>query len=210
MQPLILSRPLILASASPRRADLLRQLKLSFQVLPGDYHEPPPAPAEDILAYLCLASREKAQAVARRLPANPVLVLGADTLVLAPADDPSLPRLRDEPVEVMGKPRDRHDAERMVRSLSGRTHTVASAFTVLCYPEGECLSEVAATRVTFRDLSEREIADYVATGEPMDKAGAYGIQECGAVLVERIDGDYYTVVGLPLAKLWVALEPWMG
>lgn len=204
-----LARPLILASASPRRVELLRQIGLPFRVLPGDYHEPPPAPAEEMAAYIGQASREKALAVAQTLPPDPILVLGADTLVLAPSgEDASAPRLHGEPVAVMGKPRDAGDAFRMLRALSGRAHTVISAFSVLRHPEGECTTDTVETRVVFRELTDREIRDYIATGEPLDKAGAYGIQGRGAVLVERIDGDYYTVVGLPLARLWEALAPW--
>ncbi|MHB0939333.1 MAG: Maf family protein [Armatimonadota bacterium] len=209
MREISLTRPFILASASPRRAELLRQIGLPFRVLPSDYHEPPPAPAEDVAAYIGQASREKALAVARTLPPEPVLILGADTLVLAPIeDDAAAPRLHDRPVAVMGKPRDAADAFRMLRALSGRVHTVISAFSVLCHPEDECLTETVETQVRFRELRDEEIRDYIDTGEPLDKAGAYGIQGRGAVLVERIDGDYNTVVGLPLARLWEVLAPW--
>ena len=211
MPAVSLARPLILASASPRRAELLRQVGLPFRVLPSEYHEPPPAPAEAVAAYIGQASREKVLAVARILPSEPVLVLGADTLVLAPiGEDAAAPRLHGEPVAVMGKPRDAADAFRMLRALSGRAHTVISAFSILCHPEDECITDTVETRVVFRELTDREIRDYIASGEPMDKAGAYGIQGRGAVLVERIDGDYYTVVGLPLARLWEVLAPWRG
>lgn len=211
MREISLTRPLILASASPRRAELLQLIDLPFRVLPSDYHEPPPALAEDVTAYIGQASREKALAVARTLPSDPVLVLGADTLVLAPIeDDATAPRLHGRPVEVMGKPRDAVNAFRMLRTLAGRVHTVISAFSVLCHPEDECITETVETQVVFRDLTDDEIRDYIATGEPLDKAGAYGIQGRGAVLVERIDGDYYTVVGLPLARLWEVLGPWRG
>jgi len=211
MRNVVLTRPLILASASPRRAALLRQVGLPFRILPGDYHEPPPAPAADMTVYLADAAREKARAVAGTLSANPVLVLGADTLVLAPAAETAdAPRLHGLPVEVMGKPRDAADAFRMLSALSGRAHTVATAFCVFCHPEGEIITETVETRVIFRALREAEIRGYLATGEPLDKAGAYGIQERGAVLVERIEGDYFTVVGLPLARLWEVLAPWRG
>jgi septum formation protein len=209
MRDVSLTRQLILASASPRRAALLRLIGLPFRVLPGDYHEPPPAPEEEVTEYIGHASREKALAVARTLPSHAALVLGADTLVLAPtAGNAGEPLLHGRPVEVMGKPRDAADAFRMLTLLSGNTHTVISAFSLVCHPEGEASTETVETQVVFRALSEREIRDYIATGEPLDKAGAYGIQERGAVLVERIAGDYYTVVGLPLARLWEALAPW--
>jgi len=211
MREIPLARSLILASASPRRAELLRQVGMPFRVLPSDYHEPPPAPAEDVAAYIGQASREKALAVARTLPPDPMLILGADTLVLAPvSENTTAPRLHERPVEVMGKPRDAAEAFRMLRALSGRAHTVISAFSILCHPEEACITETVETQVVFRELTDGEIRDYIATGEPLDKAGAYGIQGRGAVLVERIDGDYYTVVGLPLARLWEVLAPWRG
>jgi len=200
---------LILGSTSPRRAELLRLIGLPFRVLTGDYHEPSPAPGEEAPAYIGHASREKALAAARMLPPAAALVLGADTLVIAPAlGHAESPLLHGRPVEVMGKPRDAADAFRMLDALAGRAHTVISSFSLLCHPEGEIITGTVETRVIFRALSEREIRDYIATGEPLDKAGAYGIQGRGAVLVERIEGDYYTVVGLPLARLWEALAPW--
>jgi len=209
MHEIPLKRPLILASASPRRAALLRLIGLPFRVIPGDYHEPPPAPAEEVTAYIGHASGEKARAVARTLPPNKALILAADTLVLGRLEEnAAAPRLHGRPVEVMGKPRDEADAFRMLNALSGRAHCVISAFSILCHPESEILTEMVETQVIFRALSEREIRDYIATGEPLDKAGAYGIQGRGAVLVERIEGDYYTVVGLPLARLWERLAPW--
>jgi len=206
MTSVTLARPLLLASASPRRAELLQQLAVPFQVVPGSYEEPPPSPGVDILAYLRHTALEKARSVAPALPPAPVVILGADTLVLAPGGQACL---RGEPVEVMGKPRDPDDALRMLRVLSGRTHTVASAFALLRHPEGEAVCEVVETRVRFRTVTEREIAAYLATGEPLDKAGAYGIQGRGAVLIDGIDGDYYTVVGLPLARLWQQLQPYL-
>jgi septum formation protein len=96
----------------------------------------------------------------------------------------------------------------MLRRLAGATHAVISAFAVLVHPEGEALTEAVETAVTFRAITPAEIAAYVASGESLDKAGAYGIQGAGAVLVERIEGDYYTVVGLPVARLWETLAPW--
>jgi len=209
MKDISLTRALILASASPRRAELLRLIGLPFRVLIGDYHEPPPAPGEEVSAYIGHASRAKALAVASTMPLDTALVLGADTLVLMPvAGNAESPRLHGRPVEVMGKPRDAADAFRMLDALAGHSHTVISAFSLLCHPEGEIITETVETRVVVRALSEWEIRDYIATGEPLDKAGAYGIQGRGAVLIERIEGDYYTVVGLPLARLWEVLAPW--
>jgi len=208
MFPPLLTRPCILASASPRRAELLAQIGLACRVQPGQYDEPPPAPGDNIIAYLRRVAAEKARAASRRLADAPALILSADTLVLAPAiPGGNPPRLHGIPVTVMGKPVDADHAGRMLAALSGRTHTVASAFCLCCHPEGEYTSEVVETRVTFRTLTDEEIRQYVATGEPLDKAGAYGIQGYGAVLVERIVGDYNAVVGLPLARLWECLHP---
>ena len=203
-------RPLILASASPRRAELLRQIGVDFRVVPGDYHEPPPAPGDEIADYLMRTAAEKARVVAERLPAEPALILAADTLVLLPVDDPAAPRLHGIPVAVLGKPRDAAHAATMLRALAGREHTVMSAFCLCRHPEGVQEIDAVATTVRFRALTDEEIADYVATGEPLDKAGAYGIQGRGAVLIEGITGDYYTVVGLPLATVWQRLRAEQG
>ncbi|HOF89178.1 MAG TPA: Maf family protein [Armatimonadota bacterium] len=203
----LLRRPLVLASASPRRAELLRQIGLDFRRLPAHTAESPPAPGQEVLAWAQQAALDKARAALPALDA-PALVLGADTVVLAPADDPALPRLHGGPVRVLGKPGDAADARAMLRALSGREHTVVSAFALVEYPEGREITDAVATRVRFRPLTDGEIGAYVATGEPLDKAGAYGIQGLGAVLVESITGDYSTVVGLPLTRLWQRLAPW--
>ncbi len=211
MATVSLTRPLILASASPRRAALLAQIGLSPRdIVPSRLHEPPPQPHDDVLAYVQRAAEDKARATAAQLSAAPVLVLSADTIVVIDDDQPALPRLHGRLSRVLGKPCDANEATRMLQQLSGRRHTVISAFCLLVHPEGEAHNDAVETTVRFRALTPREIADYVATGEPLDKAGAYGIQERGAVLVEDIVGDYYTVVGLPLARLWVALAPWRG
>ncbi len=173
----------ILASQSPRRRELLGQIGIAHEVRPADIdesylpHEHPPAHAERL-------AREKAQRLAAEHP--DAVVIGADTIVVI--DD-----------EVLGKPSDAGDAERMLRQLSGRTHWVYTAVAVA--RGGHVASGVEAVEVTFRPLGEAQVRDYVATGEPMDKAGAYGIQGFGAILVERIHGDYYAVMGLALGRL---------
>jgi septum formation protein len=209
MLPMMLRRPLILASASPRRAELLRQVGVPFTVLPAHVEEPPPAAGQDVLAWARQAALDKARAAVPHLTA-PALVIGADTVVLAPAEDAGHPCLHAAPVRVLGKPADDADARAMLRALSGREHTVVSAFALLAHPEDKWVSEAVETRVCFRILTDAEIAAYVATGEPRDKAGAYGIQGQGAVFVEGITGDYYTVVGLPLARVWQRLLFWMA
>jgi septum formation protein len=173
--------PIVLASSSPRRRQLLALLGLSPEVVPSNSDETwrngeaPAAHAERL-------AREKAAAVARRGAA----VIGADTIVVIGG-------------EILGKPRDEAEAQAMLRRLSGREHEVYTAVAVA--HGGRVASGVARTVVRFRALDRATIAAYVATGEPMDKAGAYGIQGYGAVLVERIDGDYFTVMGLGLGLL---------
>lgn len=208
MSSVSLSRPLILASASPRRAELLAQIGLACRVLPSHIDEPPPAPGEDVLAWVRRAALDKARATAALLPPEPALVLGADTIVVLPVTDARAPRLHGVPVRVLGKPRDVADAQAMLAALSERAHLVISAFALLEHSGGSAITEAVETRVTFRALTTAEIHAYVASREPLDKAGAYGIQGRGAVLVSHIDGDYFTVVGLPLARLWECLAPW--
>jgi septum formation protein len=207
----MLSRPLILASASPRRAELLTQIGLDFRVCPAHADEPPPSPGEDVVDWARQIAEAKARATAALLPADPVLVLGADTVVLITGgEDVAAPCYRGKPASVLGKPRDAADARAMLRRLSGRKHVVLSAFAVLAHPEDTLVTCAVATTVRFRHLDDAEIDAYIAMGEPLDKAGAYGIQGRGAVLIHDIDGDYYTVVGLPLAELWSTLAPWRG
>ena len=172
---------LILASSSPRRRMLLAAVGARFQVIPADCDESgaDALPPRERVAEL---ARLKCAAVAAEHPDD--VVLGADTLVL------------DEDGEVLGKPRDEADARRMLRALSGRSNIVYTGVCVI--RGGETRTAVEESTVFFREMSDREIADYVATGEPMDKAGAYGVQERGALFVRRIEGDYFNVVGLPL------------
>ena len=174
---------LILASQSPRRRELLERLGLHFTVRAADIDETmdPGKPPFDEVARL---SREKAAAVAAGAPET--VVVAADTVVV----------LEDR---VMGKPRSEDEAAEMLRRLSGRPHQVMTGMTVRRGTWAE--SGTVVTDVHFRPLSEAEIAAYVATGEPMDKAGAYGIQGLASIFVDRLDGDYYNVMGLPLCRL---------
>ena len=175
---------IILASASPRREQLLKQIGVSFRVIPSEADESNTAvlrPAE----YVKQCALAKAKVVASRVsPAD--IVIGADTVV-------ALGEV------VFGKPSDDADAARMLRQLSGRTHSVWSGLAVLA-PQSQYVTAVE-TKVTLAELSTHQIERYVASGEPMDKAGAYAIQGLGAVFVKRIDGCYYNVVGLPLQVL---------
>jgi septum formation protein len=178
---------LVLASASPRRRELLSQAGFSFDVHPAHIPEDP-FPNEDPFAYVTRLAREKAQFVFAQLSeaeTNPSLVvLGADTTV-------TLDKC------ILGKPSDPADAALMLRSLSGRTHRVVTGVAVVTAAHTEVAAEV--TEVTFLTLSDEEIAAYIATGEPMDKAGAYAIQGRAARWIPRIEGDYSNVVGLPIA-----------
>lgn len=178
--------PVVLASASPRRRDLLTLLGLTCAVAPADVDESwrdgeAPAVHAERLA------REKAAAT-RRAGA---VTIAADTIVVVDG-------------LILGKPRDGADAAAMLRRLGGREHVVHTAIAVAYGTR--MASGVEATRVWFRPLDEPTIAAYLATGEPLDKAGAYGIQGYGAVLVERIEGDYFTVMGLGLARMVRLLE----
>jgi septum formation protein len=180
------SVPLVLASASPRRRELLALLGLVPEIVPSDIDESwrdgeaPQAHAERL-------ARTKAAALHRPQAA----VIGADTIVVVDGD-------------ILGKPRDAEDAASMLRRLAGREHVVHTAIAVAY--RNNTVSGVESTRVWFRPLTAETIAAYVATGEPMDKAGAYGIQGYGAVIVERIEGDYFTVMGLGLGRLVALFE----
>jgi len=179
-------RPLILASASPRRRDLLAQHGIAFEVAVATDAEPCREPGEPCESFALRAAVAKAAAVAPDYPRRPVL--GADTIVVI--DD-----------EVLGKPGGPGEAREMLKRLSGRTHQVQTGVAVVeATPGGVAVvaGEVAISEVTFRSLSDREIEQYVATGEPLDKAGAYGIQGRGGELVASFAGSYSNIVGLPM------------
>jgi septum formation protein len=177
-------RPLILASGSPRRADLLRQAGIRFDVLVPDVDETLQA-GEAPEAYVRRLAAAKAGRVAASHPGR--TVLGADTTVVVDG-------------EVLGKPRDADDAAQMLGRLSGRSHLVLTG-VCLIGPDGKAQVEAAVTTVAFRPLSAAEIAAYVDSGEPMDKAGAYAIQGGAAEFVSRLDGAFDNVVGLPLVLI---------
>jgi septum formation protein len=193
---------LVLASASPRRSELLTQAGYRFRVHPAHIPEDP-LPDEDPIAYVTRLAREKAEAVFRELTGggesqellrddqSELAVLGADTTVTLDS-------------MILGKPTDAADAARMLRLLSGRTHRVITGVVVVTAESVEVAAEVTAVR--FLTLSDAEIADYVASGEPMDKAGAYAIQGRAARWIPRIEGCYFNVVGLPLALVSSLLE----
>ena len=188
-------RRLILASASPRRRELLAQAGYTFEVQPAHVNEDL-RPDEDPIAYVVRLAREKAQSVFAEIsstgPASPqVVVLGADTTVTLDS-------------HILAKPEDAADAARMLGLLSGRTHCVITGVALASAKGVEVAAEV--TGVQFLTLNDDEIAAYIATGEPMDKAGAYGIQGFAAKWIPRIEGCYFNVVGLPLALVNTMLE----
>jgi len=178
----------ILASQSPRRRELLSIVGITHEVVPADIDETPRA-GELPTVHSERLAREKASLVSDRAPG--ALVIGADTIVVA-GD------------LILGKPGDDADARSMLRLLSGRTHMVYTAVAIA--RDGMVDSEVEGVQVAFRELSDADITAYVATGEPSDKAGAYGIQGFGSTLVDRIQGDYFAVMGLPLRRLIALCE----
>jgi septum formation protein len=197
---------LVLASASPRRRELLTQAGFEFTIHPSHIPEDP-QPSEDPIAYVTRLAREKAEAVYNEISGAPgpasetwegktpsrgsLAVLGADTTVTLDS-------------HILGKPESHEDAARMLRLLSGRTHRVITGVALVSATNTQVAAEVTA--VQFLTLSEQEIADYIATGEPHDKAGAYAIQGRAARWIPRIEGCYFNVVGLPISLVSTLLS----
>lgn len=183
---------LILASASPRRKELLEQIGLKFSVMPSSVEETilPDETPDDLVIRLSL---DKACNIARRSDISARWVIGSDTVVVSNK-------------QILGKPSSAQDATTMLRQLSGTSHLVVSGYAIIDRRQQTQRSEAVTTRVHFRQLTEEEIARYIATGEPADKAGAYAIQGIGACFVSGIEGSYTNVVGLPLCRLTLALK----
>lgn len=182
----------ILASASPRRKELLEQIGLEFQVIPSQAEElilPDETPEEHVVRL----SLDKASEVAERGDVEGRWFIGSDTIVLYAG-------------QILGKPLDEQHATEMLRMLSGREHRVLSGYAILDLKTGEKRAEAVSTRVRFRELTDEEIARYIASGEPADKAGSYAIQGLGVCFVAGIEGSYTNVVGLPLCRLTLALK----
>lgn len=188
---------LVLGSSSPRRRELLGSLGLEFEVCPSNAPEPPPAPGEAAEAYARRMARQKTMDVAALYPE--ATVLGADTIVVLP------PGTDQADAAVLGKPADEADALTMLTRLSGRTHQVITGCCLALPGQPEPLCFAVTTEVSMRTSTREELAAYVATGEPTDKAGAYAIQGLGAFLVERVSGSYTNVVGLPVTECASAL-----
>ncbi len=183
-------RKIILASASPRRREILGITGLKFTVCKGDYEEDLGLSLRprELARFL---SRKKAESVAHRY--KNAIIIAADTFIV----------FRDK---VLGKPHTGKEAERMLRALSGKAHSVITGFTIMDTGGGKRLSKSVETKVCFRKLDKKEISVYVRSKEPLDKAGAYAIQGLGAVFIRKIDGDFFNVMGLPLYALTESLK----
>lgn len=183
---------IVLASASPRRKELLEQIGLEFQVIPSRAEEIV-LPDETPEAHVERLSIDKATEVAERKNIDGRWFIGSDTIVLCDG-------------QILGKPKNEQHAAEMLRMMSGREHRVLSGYAIIDRKTGEQRSEAVSTSVRFRDLTDEEIARYIATSEPADKAGAYAIQGLGVCFVAGIEGSYTNVVGLPLCRLTLALK----
>lgn len=184
------STTIVLASASPRRSELLESAGISFRVVPADICEDP-LPEEEPVDHVLRLAEEKAKAAAERTEGR--FFLGADTIVLCDG-------------EIMGKPKDQADAERMLKKLSGVPHEVVTGFAIFDKERNGAVREAVRTKVFFKHLRDEEILSYIATGCPFDKAGGYAIQGGAAHMVQKIEGSYTNVVGLPLCEVVDALR----
>lgn len=185
---------LILASTSPRRAEIMRNAGFTFDIQPPNVDEAH-EPGEDAEAYVRRISEAKANAVGQNalLAGSPAIVIAADTVVLAGR-------------QIFAKPKDAEDARRMLRLLSAATHEVLTGLSVIRAYDGISFARLERTRVEFVRLNETDIDAYIQTKEPFDKAGAYGIQGIGGRFVRRIEGCYFNVMGLPLSRVWEILR----
>lgn len=184
----------ILASKSPRRRDILETMGVDFEIDVADADESVNEELTPVEA-VCEISKRKADAVLSRHNDKDCIVISADTVVVIDG-------------RIIGKPRDEEDAFNIIKSLSARTHEVYTGFTVCGKDRSKTDFEV--TKVHFKELNDDDIRRYIATGEPMDKAGAYGIQQKGNLFVEYIHGDYYNVVGFPISKICVTIRELFG
>lgn len=182
-----LNERLVLASKSPRRAEILRAVGWEFQIMAADIDETRMA-SEDAVSYVKRLAQTKAETVARKIDAGSVL--GADTVVVIHG-------------AILGQPRDDEDARRMLKLLNGNWHEVLTGVALACADQtSSTLVDYETTRVLFAEMSDEEIDWYVSTGEPRGKAGAYGIQGPAALFIEEIQGDYFNVVGLPIRLVY--------
>ncbi len=184
------SIPIYLASKSPRRRKLLKQLNLKFKSFSVEMDEivlPNESPSKVVLRL----SKEKMNLAKKKV--NKGIIITADTIVVLNKN-------------IIGKPVNKKDAYRILKTLSGKTHTVYTGYSIYNFSNNKSITELEKTSVTFRELTDQEIKEYISGGSPMDKAGAYGIQDdFGAVFIKKINGCYYNVVGLPLSRVYHAL-----
>ena len=186
-------KQIVLASSSPRRSSLLRQIGITFEIVPPDVDESRYSFGGDPSGTAERLALDKAKSAAGRIDARGRLVLGADTVVL----------FEDQ---VIGKPKDADDAFAMLQKLAGCSHRVLTGFALLDPRTNRVVTAHEWTAVSMRDLTDAEIRAYVDTGEPMDKAGSYGAHALGAGLITRVEGCFYNVIGLPLARLLMTLQ----
>ena len=189
---------IIIASASPRRRELLGNMGLDFEIAVSDADET--AVSRDVPPYMYvqeLALLKAAAAAKQFVNDKEAIIIGADTIVVSGG-------------KILGKPHDESEAFSMLKELSGNTHQVYTGYCVMRISDAYTVCENVCTDVTFKRLTDERISSYIATGEPMDKAGAYGIQGLGAMLIEKINGDYFNVVGLPVSMLADTLEKDFG
>lgn len=181
-----MDKEIVLASGSPRRKELLSSLGLNFKIIKSDYDENIENKefSNELIIHL---AEEKVKDVAIKVK-KPSIIIGADTVVII--DN-----------QILGKPVDEADAFNMLKKLSGRTHKVVTAISIFDNSINKIYSEAVTSEVTFKNLSDKEIKNYIKTGEPMDKAGSYGIQAYGALFVKSINGCYFNIVGLSIFKL---------
>jgi septum formation protein len=185
-----MKRKIILASGSPRRKELLEKIGLPFEVVTSPYEEDMSA-AADPLDLVQLLALKKAEAVAASY--EDAIVIAADTFVIFEN-------------KFLGKPKDKHDAARMLRLLSGNENDIVTGYAVIDTKSGKVSNGYSKATVKIRQLTDAEIDAYIESGEPLDKAGAFAVQDLGSVLIERIDGDFYSILGLPLFKIYFALR----
>jgi septum formation protein len=185
LKQILNNRKLILASTSPRRAEILKKMNIEFQIIHPDNIQENEI-SSDPVTHVRELSKRKAKSVSEKVKDG--LILGADTIVVLNG-------------EILGKPKDKNDARRILKKLSGKTHRVYTGLTLINRPKVKILSSHDCTEVKFNKLEEKEMKNYIATGEPMDKAGAYGIQGMGSFLVDHIKGNLDNVIGLPVKKL---------
>ncbi len=186
----MLNRKIVLASKSPRRRQLLEQIGLEFEIRESEYEEDMGLLADPIELVKLLALN-KAEAVKQYY--DDAIIIAADTFVVFDG-------------KFLGKPKDKNDARRMLQLLNGKTNSIITGFAVLDLKSGVIINDYDQALVIIRSLTDQDIENYIITGEPMDKAGAFGIQGVGAVIIERVDGDYHNIMGLPLSKIYMVLK----